>query len=435
MKRKISVLVIILILAMLLSGCRVEGRGTLAVYQPVAEEKYDFQLASEKLSAASGKTVTVDMLQKIGEEKVAELVSQVDTGAYSDKSWLSVTGYSLIVNLDMADGTVNAENVRDFGYNGKDYFDMSFVGDVIYDPDCAPMVRMNELGGVENCFDPDVLDKLRNSDITLINNEFSIGTRGSALEGKTYTFQAHPDTVQIHKELGADIVSLANNHVYDYGEMGFLDTLDNLTEAGIPYVGAGRNLDEARQAQFFIVNGVKVGVVAASRAEKVYFTPVATEDTPGIMGTYESADFLEAIKEADAQCDILIAYVHWGTEKSVKLEDAQKEMAREYIDAGVDAVIGGHTHCLQGMEFYNGKPVIYSLSNFWFSNYAAETGILTLRVDSDMNMQTIFMPLIQKNGEVRSFDTQEERRALFDKVASYEPQGVSILDDGTVMPA
>lgn len=435
MKRKISVLLIIALLATLLSGCRVEGRGTLAVYQPAVEEKYDFQLAADKLSAASGKAVTADMLEKIGQDKVAELVSEVETGAYSDKSWLRVTGYSLIVNFDMANGTVNSENVRDFGYNGKDYFDLSFVGDVIYDPDCAPMVRMSELGGVEECLDPEVLSTLRNSDVTLINNEFCIGTGGSALEGKTYTFQAHPDTVQIHKDLGADIVSLANNHVYDYGETAFLETLDNLEAAGMPCVGAGRNLDEARQAQYFIVNGVKVGIIAASRAEKVYFTPVATDDTPGIMGTYESADFLEAVKEADAQCDILIAYVHWGTEKSVKLEDAQKEMAREYIDAGADAVIGGHTHCLQGMEFYNGKPVIYSMSNFWFSNYAAETGILTLRIDGDMNMQTVFMPLIQKNGEVRCFETQEERRALFDKIESYEPQGVSILDDGTVLPA
>ena len=435
MKRKISVLLIIALLATLLSGCRVEGKGTLAVYNPVAEEAYDFALASQKLSAASGKAVSVDMLEKIGADKVSQLVSQVDDGTYTDKAWLNVTGYSLIVNMDMASGAINAENVRDYGYNGKNYFDVSFVGDVNYDRTNAPMVRANELGGVENCFDTEVLDTLRNSDVTLINNEFSIGTRGTALAGKTWTFQAAPESVEIHKTLGADIVSLANNHVYDYGETGFTDTLDYLTAAGIPYVGAGRNLEEASQAQYFIVNGVKIGIVAASRAEKVYFTPVATDDTPGIMGTYESAAFLEAIKEADAQCDILIAYVHWGTEKSVKLETAQTDMAREYIDAGVDAVIGGHTHCLQGMEFYNGKPIIYSLSNFWFSNYASETGILTLRIDKDMNMQTIFMPLIQKNGEVRCFDTVEERRALFEKIENYEPQGVSILDDGLVVPA
>lgn len=438
MKRKIALLLIIAMLAAALGGCKVTSEGTLAVGQMVENitvESFDFALAASTLSEASGKSVTVDLLEKIGQEKTAQLVDLVDSGAYTDKSWLEVTGYSLLANYDIVSGAVLPGNIRDFGYNGKDYFDVSFVGDVNYDPDCAPMVRVNELGSVESCFDTEVLDTLRNSDVTLINNEFSISTRGTQLEGKTWKFRAHPDTIQIHKELGADIVSLANNHVYDYNETGFLDTLDHLEAAGMPYVGAGRNLDEAKQAQYFIVNGIKVGIVAASRAEKVYFTPVATDESAGIMGTYESAEFLDAIKEADAQCDILIAYVHWGTEGSTVLEDAQKNMAREYVDAGADAVIGAHTHCLQGMEFYNGKPVVYSLSNFWFSNYASETGILTLRVDNAFNVQTIFMPLIQKNGEVRCYDTQEERRALFDKVAGYEPQGISILDDGTVLPS
>lgn len=438
MKRKIALLIIISMLTVVLGGCKVTSMGTLAVNLPVGDvmaESVDFASAASVLSAASSKPVTVDLLEKIGQEKTAQLLDLVDNGAYSEKSWLEVTGYSLIANYDIANGTVLPENVRDYGYNGKDYFDVSFVGDVNYDPDCAPMVRVNELGGVENCFDTEVLDALRGSDITLMNNEFSITERGSALEGKTWTFRAHPDTVQIHKDLGADIVSLANNHVYDYGETGFQDTLAHLEAAGMPYVGAGRNLDEAKQAQYFIVNGIKVGIIAASRAEKVYFTPVATDDSAGIMGTYESAEFLDAIKESDAQCDILIAYVHWGTERSTKLESAQKEMAREYIDAGADAVIGAHTHCLQGMEFYNGKPVVYSMSNFWFSNYLSETGILTLRIDNAFNVQTNFMPLIQQNGEVRCCKTQEERRALFDKVAGYEPQGVSILDDGTVLPS
>lgn len=438
MKRKIALLLIVAMLAAALGGCKVTSEGTLAVGQMVENitvESFDFALAASTLSEASGKSVTVDLLEKIGQEKTAQLVDLVDSGAYTDKSWLEVTGYSLLANYDIVSGAVLPENIRDFGYNGKDYFDVSFVGDVNYDPTCAPMVRVNELGSVENCFDTEVLDALRGSDITLLNNEFSITERGSALEGKTWTFRAHPDTVQIHKDLGADIVSLANNHVYDYGETGFQDTLAHLEAAGMPYVGAGRNLDEAKKAQYFIVNGIKVGIVAASRAEKVYFTPVATDESAGIMGTYESAEFLDAIKEADAQCDILIAYVHWGTEGSTVLEDAQKNMAREYVDAGADAVIGAHTHCLQGMEFYNGKPVVYSLSNFWFSNYASETGILTLRVDNAFNVQTIFMPLIQKNGEVRCYDTQEERRALFDKVAGYEPQGISILDDGTILPS
>lgn len=432
MKKRIAVLLVIAMLATLLSGCRVEGMGTLKVIVPV-EEELNYELAAQKISAASQKTVTVDFLRNLGEEKVEMLLSDVESGVFTDKSWLHATGYSYLANLDMANGVIISENVRDFGYNGKDYFDVSFVGDVLYDTDYSPMAHAASMGGVINCIDEEVVQYLRSSDILLINNEFSIGTRGAPLSGKTWTFQVDPETIQYHKDLGADIVSLANNHVYDYGETGFFDTLDHLEAAGLPYVGAGRNLDEAKQAQYFIVNGIKVGIIAASRAEKVYFTPVATDDSAGIMGTYESADFLDAIREADAQCDILVAYVHWGTEGSVKLEDAQKTMAREYIDAGADAVIGGHTHCVQGMEFYNGKPIYYSVGNFWFSSYTLESCIATLRIDNDMNVQPIFIPLMQEGCESHALEG-EERREFLDRVESYEPQGVTILDDGTVLP-
>lgn len=438
MKRKIAILLIISMLTLIFGGCRVDSEGTLSAGLPIesiTDSAFDFAEASAKLSQAAGKDVTVDLLEKIGQEKAAQLVDLVDCGAYTDKSWLDVTGYSLLANYDIAGGVGLPENIRDFGYNGKDYFDVSFVGDVLYDPDYPPMALASRLGGAVNCFDPEVVERLTQSDVTLINNEFSIGTRGTPLAGKTWTFQASPESIQIHKDLGADIVSLANNHVYDYGETGFLDTLDHLDAAGVPYVGAGRNLNEAKQAQYFIVNGIKIGIVAASRAEKVYFTPVATPETPGIMGTYESVEFLDAVREADAQCDILIAYVHWGTEKSVKLDAAQKEMAREYIDAGVDAVIGGHTHCLQGMEFYNGKPIAYSLGNFWFASYTVDTTVLTLRIDGNMNVTTTVMPLIHKNSAVNYISDPVQRREFFEKIENYEPQGVSILDDGTVLPS
>ena len=152
------------------------------------------------------------------------------------------------------------------------------------------------------------------------------------------------------------------------------------------------------------------------------------------MGTYESADFLDAIAEADAECDILVAYVHWGTENSVKLESAQKRMAKEYIDAGADAVIGGHTHCVQGLDFYNDKPIAYSVGNFWFSSYTLDSCVVTLRVDKNMNVETVFVPLIQEGCETRLLKG-EERREYLDKIESFEPQAVKISDDGIVTPA
>ena len=152
------------------------------------------------------------------------------------------------------------------------------------------------------------------------------------------------------------------------------------------------------------------------------------------MGTYDSADFIEAIKAADAQCDILVAYVHWGTENTTVLEDAQINMAREYIDAGVDAVIGGHTHCLQGMEYYNGVPIVYSVGNFWFNSKTLDSCVITLNIDREMKTEISLLPLKQEGCETRLLTEFDERRALFDRVESYAPQGVTITDEGVILP-
>jgi poly-gamma-glutamate synthesis protein (capsule biosynthesis protein) len=195
------------------------------------------------------------------------------------------------------------------------------------------------------------------------------------------------------------------------------------------------NLEEASKAHYFIVNGIKVGIIAASSAEKVRFTPVADENSLGVMGTYDSAKFLDAIRIADAQCDILVAYVHWGTENTTKLDADQITMAREYIDAGVDAVIGGHPHCLQGMDFYNDVPIIYSVGNFWFNSKSLDSCVITLRIDNQLKTEALIVPLEQKGRETRLLTEDSERRALFDRVESYEPQGVTISDNGVITPA
>ena len=112
-----------------------------------------------------------------------------------------------------------------------------------------------------------------------------------------------------------------------------------------------------------------------------------------------------------------------------------KELTENAIDAGADAVIGAHSHCLQGMEFYNGKPIIYSTGNFWFNSKLLDSCVITLRVDNDMNFETVILPLKQENCETRILTEYEDYRGLYDRVESYEPQGVTISDDGIISPA
>lgn len=417
------------------SGCRISDETAVSAFASLKEPPYDYAKAAYTVAVAARCNMTAAFLETvIGKEKTKEIVAEIENGSYTDDLWLEKAGFSYNVMKDLLSGNISAENISYRGDNGKDSFTFSFVGDILFDPDFNPMYHASVKGGVLNCIEDEILNYLRASDVFLINNEFTYGERGKPLTGKTWTFQAAPSTVNLLKDMGADIVSLANNHVYDYGEIGFADTMAVLDEAEIPYVGAGMNISEAAEGYYFIINGIKVGIVAASRAEKVSFTPVADYNKAGVMGTYDSENFLKAVKFAKSQCDYLIAYVHWGTENSTKLETAQKEMAREYIDAGVDAVIGGHTHCLQGMEFYNGKPIVYSVGNFWFNSKTLDSCVITVELDRDMNPKISILPLKQQNCETRLL-IGEDARDLFDRVESYEPQGVTILDDGTITPS
>lgn len=430
--KKLSVLLLIAALLCTLCSCRrLDNEQVAAAFAWTAEFNYDN--ASRVVSEAAGFTVPVDFFKQLGEKKSQQLVAEAKSGSFDDSTWRKVTGFTRHVVCDTLNGALNADNIFDFGNNGSDSFTVSFVGDILLDPDFAPMVHAKAKGGVlGKCIDQKIVDHLKSSDIFLINHEFSSGSRGKSLYNKSWTFQAPESSLSILKDMGADIVSLANNHVFDYGEDAFYDTLDNLKKAGIPYIGAGRNIEEAKKGCYFVINGCKVGIVAASRAEKVRFTPVSTADTPGVMGTYDNADFLNVIKDARAQCDLLFVYVHWGTENSTALEQAQIKGAREYIDAGADVIVGAHTHCLQGMEFYKNKPIIYSVGNFWFNSKTLDSCVMTFTVDKDMNVQTQILPLLQKGCETRLLTAENERRALFDRVESYEPQGVSISDNGIV---
>ena len=110
------------------------------------------------------------------------------------------------------------------------------------------------------------------------------------------TVRAAPSRGEVLQQLGADIVSLANNHVYDYGEEALLDTMDTLEQAQIPYVGAGRNLEEAEKIVYFIANGRKIAIVAATQIERSYsYTKEATKDSPGVLKNLKPDKFTEDV--------------------------------------------------------------------------------------------------------------------------------------------
>ena len=259
-------------------------------------------------------------------------------------------------------------------------FSLGFAGDINFADDYIPMGYLAALGSenISDGIDQEYIDIMKRMDLMWINNEFTYSERGEPLPGKAFTFRSSPSHVSYLKDLGIDIVGLANNHTFDYGELSLLDTLDTLDKAGIPHVGAGRNIEEAASPVYLETNGFTIAYVAASCAEQYIYTPEATESTPGILLCVDDTRFLDSIRTASENADYVIALPHWGTEQSTWLLDKQRDSARAYIDAGADAVIGAHPHILQGIEYYSGKPILYSLGNFWFDNYDIDTVVAEL---------------------------------------------------------
>lgn len=309
---------------------------------------------------------------------------------------------------------------------------LAFAGDVLFDDHYAITGPVRGDGDISKGVSPEVIERMQSADIMMLNNEFAYSDRGAPTEGKQFTFRARPETVSYLSDMGVDLVSLANNHAYDYGPEALTDTFDTLRGAGIPYVGAGRNISEARKPVYYIVGDIKIAFVSATQIERLDTpdTKEATEDSPGVFRCWNGERLLETIREADQNSDFVVAYIHWGTENVAELDWAQLKQAPELVDAGADLVIGDHPHCLQPIGVVGGVPVIYSLGNFWFNSKTLDTGMVEVVIDETGIVSYQFVPCLQSGCKTTLLEGTEKERVL-----SYMrgmSEGVRIDEEGYV---
>jgi len=363
-------------------------------------------------------------------------LAEDDRGELSGQDWwfdrMGMTFHGM--NDLFAGADELAENVHILGGNFGETITLAFTGDVCLADDWENMVAYRNMGSdITRNLTGGLLETLNAADITLLNNEFCYSLRGKPMPGKLYTFRAHPDNVSLMLAMGADVVSLANNHCYDYGADAFADTLTILRGAGIPYIGAGENLAEACTPQYFLVNGMKIAYVAATRAEKYILTPEAGENTGGVLRTYDPALSVEVVKEAGRNADIVIVYPHWGTENSTVLEEEQRELARLYAEAGADLIVGAHPHCLQGIEYIGDCPVVYSLGNFWFNTDRGSTALLWAELDYHRGISLRMIPCRMGSAVTSRVDGTAAGQEILDHLASLS-SGVSLDENGWITP-
>lgn len=311
---------------------------------------------------------------------------------------------------------------------------LGFTGDINLDGSLPMMKNFYKCeDGIYGCIDPALIKRMQDADILFVNNEFTFSNRGAKQQNKAYTFRADPADIGILKEIGVDAISVANNHIFDYGAEAMLDTIQTLKNADIACVGAGENLAEAMKPVYFAVNGKTVAYVAAGRPEPYFKTPVAGENSAGILAAYGSDSFVNAIQTAAKNSDYVIVYVHWGDEYTNSPGSTQIEQGRKYIDAGADAVIGAHPHVVQGMGCEDGKFIAYSLGNFWFGMKNLNALYLELEIGADGAIRPRLFPCVLKEGKTflaTEFNKEEE---IFGIIEKYSPgSNIAIDENGYV---
>ena len=235
-----------------------------------------------------------------------------------------------------------------------------FAGDIMLEggPDRAIRRGQDPFAGVAHVF--------KGADLRLGNLECVVATVGSVEPEKPNVFRVHPRGLKFVKR-HFDAVGLANNHSGDYGPKAFAQMLGLLQKSGVGYYGGGHNLKEAHTPLIFERQGLRIALLGYDEFQPRNFE--ADHDRPGVAWS-EDEQVVRDITEARRvwRADVVIPVMHWGWEEPIANE-RQRQLARLMIDAGADAVIGGHPHQLQDTEQYNGKPIFYSLGNFVFEGF------------------------------------------------------------------
>jgi len=239
---------------------------------------------------------------------------------------------------------------------------------------------------------------LQSAEIAFGNLETPVSERGTPID-KWINMRMPPALLSEVVDMGFDIVTLANNHMWDFGEVAFFDTLGHLGEQGLPYVGAGADLDEAWRPEFIPVGDITVaflgaastlgpgsaaaagrpGVAPIQVSESYHLDPPASLEQPGSAPYVCTRAWREdvgraaaAIEAARAEADFVVLALHWGVPPFWRprfqdgLADYQIQVGHALIEAGADVIVGHHPHSLQAVEVHRGKPIFYSLGNFVF---------------------------------------------------------------------
>ena len=240
-----------------------------------------------------------------------------------------------------------------------------FTGNIV--PARCVQARIDETGNPDYPYE-EVAPLIQSVDLAIgtLNATLSDYTEPTGC-ASTFLLVGRAENAAALARAGFDAMSTATNHIKNCGlancgDRAFLDTLENLVNAGVTPIGAGLDLQAALNPQVFEIQGVRFAFVSLGEIESMAF---AEADRPGIAVLTEE-NLQAAIAAARAAGDVVVVLPHWGPEYSYLPNYRQLNFAQVAVEAGADLVVGNHTHTVQGFETLEGIPVFYGLGNFMF---------------------------------------------------------------------
>ena len=282
--------------------------------------------------------------------------------------------------------------------------------------DFCPRNRICDLIGSKDYLSifSEVVDYINDADFSIVNFESTV-VQGEGKQILKYgpNLRCTPLAVEAIKYVGFDAVTLANNHIYDFGEKGISDTLDALEAYKIEFMGGGKNIREASEIFYKDIGGKRLAIINCCEHE----FSIATE-TSGGANPLNPIQQYYAIQKAKRLSDIVLVIIHGGHEHYQLPSPRMVETYRFFIDAGADAVVNHHQHCYSGYEVYKGKPIFYGIGNFLFDypHYRNNIWNEGYMVKLDFNEEKIdfeLYPYVQCDESPRIIPMNDNKREAF----------------------
>ena len=266
---------------------------------------------------------------------------------------------------------------------------LAFAGDVNFASRTARL-----LTDPATAFGP-IASVLRSADLTAVNLETAVTGRGVP-QPKNYHFRTTPLAFAALRDAGVELVTMANNHVLDYGPVGLADTLAAAKAARFPYVGIGINAAAAWAPYVTTIKGMTIAIVGVSQVAELASSWVATGTRPGEANAIDLSRTLAAVRAARRLARTVIVFMHWGTEGDACPDQAQLSLAPQLAAAGASIIIGAHAHMLQASGWLGHTFVAYGMGNFlwWERSWSTASGVLELTLHPHGPLTARFIPAV-----------------------------------------